>query len=160
MTTEPAPTEPAPTVHPSPAEVAKSMWDQDLASRAAGMVLVDVGEGRAVISMTVGPAHVNGLGVCHGGYLFMLADSAMAFASNSRNEVALAAAAQVDFLRSARLGDVLEATAVMRADGKRTGITDVEVRLVPAPASDPGQGRPLVALMRGRTSKTGARVLG
>lgn len=129
------------------------MWGQDQASRAAGMELVEVTLGRAVISLTVGPSHVNGLGVCHGGYLFMLADSAMAFASNSANNVALAAAAQIDFLRAARLGDTLVAVATMRTDGKRTGITDVEV------FRQDESGDELIALMRGRTTKTGGPVM-
>ncbi len=129
------------------------MWSEDRASQAAGMHLEEVTLGRAVISLIVGSSHVNGLGVCHGGYLFMLADSAMAFASNSANQVALAAAAQIDFLRAARLGDTLVATAVTRSEGKRTGITDVEVR-----RKDPA-GDELIALMRGRTTRTGAQVL-
>jgi acyl-CoA thioesterase len=136
------------------------MWSNDNASRAAGMELVEVGTGRAVLRLVVGPAHVNGLGVCHGGYLFMLAESAMAFASNSENHVALAAAAQIDFLRPAFLGDTLEAIATMRSSGKRTGITDVEVRTVASGDRASGDHATLIALLRGRTTRTGAHVVG
>ena len=148
---------------PTPEEVANAMWAQDSASRSAGMSLVEVVRGRAVVSFTVEPSHVNGLGVCHGGYLFMLADSAMAFASNSENQVALAAAAQIDFLRPAFLGDTLRATATTRSAGKRTSITDVEVWRVSVQTDDAAQTAAgdvaLIALMRGRTSKTGNYVV-
>ncbi len=176
---------------PSPEDVAAVMWADDNACRSAGMSLVEVGRGRAVVALTVEAVHVNGLGVCHGGYLFMLADSAMAYASNSENQVALAAAAQIDFLRPAVLGDLLHASATTRSAGKRTSITDVEIRCVGRRAADAdgkfdGDPRtiqsspvpteeapealealeapkapeaPLIALMRGRTSKTGKQLI-
>jgi acyl-CoA thioesterase len=157
---------------PSPEAVAAVMWADDNACRSAGMSLVEVGRGRAVVSLTVEAAHVNGLGVCHGGYLFMLADSAMAYASNSENQVALAAAAQIDFLRPAVLGDLLHASATTRSAGKRTSITDVEIRCVGHRAANaeanpdttqsspvPTEDAPLIALMRGRTSKTGKQLI-
>ncbi len=118
------------------------MYANDAASQALGMEIVEVGEGRAVLSMTVRPDMVNGLDVCHGGLIFSLADSAMAFSSNSSNRYALATQAEIDWVRPARLGAVLTATAVQQHQRGRTAITDVAVT--------DGQGE-LVALFRGRT---------
>lgn len=125
---------------PSPQE----MWHGDEASRAAGMSLDEVEPGRSVLSMTVRADMVNGLDVCHGGYVFMLADSAMAFASNSTGAPALAAAAQIDFTAPARLGDRLEARASTRWTGGRTGLHDVEVT---------NQAGLVIARFHGRTTR-------
>jgi acyl-CoA thioesterase len=130
--------------------VAAAMWRNDHASREAGLALVSVQTGNAVVSMTVAAQHVNGLGVCHGGYIFLLADTAMAFASNSHNEVALAVAAQIDFVRAAREGETLIAVASQRVNAKRTGILDVEVKTTEGD---------LVALFHGRTAKTGGSIV-
>ena len=81
------------------------------AAREAGVRLLDVGPGRARVAMTVGPRHVNGHGICHGGYLFLLADAALAFASNSYGASAVAAGADIVFLRPAAMGDELVAEA-------------------------------------------------
>ena len=134
----------------SPAAVAAAMYERDHSSRHLGIEVVGVGEGSACVTMSVRPEMVNGLGVCHGGYLFTLADTAMAYASNSRDDVAFAVAAQIDFLRPARAGDVLTAEAVERAGQGRTALTDVEVRT--------GDGT-VVAVFRGRTRTTGRPVV-
>ena len=120
------------------------MWEADRASRAAGMSLDEVEPGRAVVSMTVRSDMVNGLGVCHGGYLFLLADSAMAFASNTAGSPAFAATAQIDFIAPAHVGERLVARAATQWSGRRAALHDVEV-------SD--QSGRLVALFRGRTSR-------
>ena len=78
------------------------MWADDSASRALGMELVEVDPGRAGMTMLVRDDMVNGLGVCHGGIILALADSAMAFASNSRNVQAFASTATISWLRPAR----------------------------------------------------------
>ncbi len=107
---------------------AEKMWADDHASQGLGMEIRDIGAGYAVIKMAVRPAMVNGVGVCHGGFIFSLADSAMAFASNSRNEMCVAQHCSVTFLRPARLGDILVAEASERAREGRSGIYDVCVR--------------------------------
>jgi acyl-CoA thioesterase len=133
-----------------PERVAAAMWNNDHASQQAGLELVEVGVGKAEVRMAVTDQHVNGLGVCHGGYIFLLADTAMAFASNSHNEVAFAVAAQIDFVRAAKVGDTLMAIASQRVNSKRTGILDVEVKTTEGD---------LIALFRGRTTKTGGTVV-
>ena len=69
---------------------ADAMWAQDQASRALGMAITEIAPGRATLTMTVSETMVNGHGLCHGGYIFTLADSAFAFACNSHNQRAVA----------------------------------------------------------------------
>ena len=107
---------------------AESMWAEDQASQGLGMALEAVAPGRATVAMTVTAAMVNGHGSCHGGFIFALADSAFAFACNSRNARAVAAQCGVTYLRPGRLGERLVATAEERAVVGRSGIYDVSVR--------------------------------
>lgn len=107
---------------------AEQMWADDEASRALGMQLGEVASGRATIRMTVTPVMVNGHGLCHGGYLFLLADSAFAFACNTHGLPVVASGADVAFLAPVREGDLLVATAVERVLQGRSGLYDVTVR--------------------------------
>jgi acyl-CoA thioesterase len=120
---------------------AAAMERADAAARGAGVRVVDVGPGTARAGLTVADRHVNGHGICHGGYLFLLADVALAYASNSHGISAVAAGADITFLRPAALGDELVATAVQRALTGRSGLYDVTVR----------SGDVVVAEFRGRT---------
>jgi acyl-CoA thioesterase len=106
---------------------AAAVWAEDAASQALGMSLLEVEPGRARIKMTVTETMVNGHGIGHGGYLFLLADSAFAFACNTYGEVTVARAAEVVFIAPARVGDELVASAVERARYGRNGIYDVTV---------------------------------
>ncbi len=139
-----------PDTTPTPGRIAAAMWANDRASQTAGLSIREVRDGSAIVTMTVGPEHLNGLGVCHGGFIFLLADSAMAFASNSHNQVALAAAASIDFVQPARLGDELIATATEEMAGPRIGLSSVHVRTA--------EGL-LIASFHGRTSRNGALVI-
>jgi acyl-CoA thioesterase len=107
---------------------AERMWSGDRASRGLGIELGSVGPGRASAAMVVRPDMVNGHGICHGGYLFLLADTAFAFACNTRGLPVVAAGADVTFLAPVREGDELVATAVERALAGRSGLYDVTVR--------------------------------
>lgn len=103
------------------------MWAEDRASRDLGMELTEVGPGRAVLRMPLREDMVNGHGIGHGGYIFTLADSAFAFACNSRNRITVAAGAQIRFRRPTCVGDVLSAAATERSRKGRDGIYDVTV---------------------------------
>jgi phenylacetic acid degradation protein PaaD len=142
-------------IQPSPLEVAHAMWAEDRASQSHGFELIDVTHNSAVLSVVVRDDMVNGLGVCHGGILFMFADSAMAFATNAANQVALAVAASIDFVAPAYLGDTLTATARHRWSGGRTALSDVEVTALRAGEEIPR----IVALFHGRTSRTGGQII-
>lgn len=107
---------------------AQAMWAGDLASQALGIIVDQVGPGRARLRMTVRADMVNGHGIGHGGLTFALADSAFAFACNSYNRVAVAAGAEIRFLRPTRLGEELNAEAVERGRTGRDGHYEVTVR--------------------------------
>jgi acyl-CoA thioesterase len=131
--------------------VGREMLAQDAASRGLGMALDEVAPGHASLRMTVRVDMVNGHELCHGGLIFTLADSALAYASNARNRVTVAAAAEIQFVSPARQGETLVAVARERAVTGRTGIYDVEV-------TEQGSGR-IVALFRGRTHRLEGAVL-
>ena len=106
---------------------AAAMWAEDQASRALGMVVERVAPGEAVLSMTIRDDMTNGHGMCHGGFIFTLADSAFAFACNTYDQRTVAQHCSVTFLRPGRLGDRLVARAVERSRTGRSGIYDVTV---------------------------------
>lgn len=103
------------------------MWSDDRASGWFGMELVEVDEGSAMLALTVQSHHVNGHNICHGGVTFSLADSAFAFACNSRNQASVAQHNTISYIAPARLGDRLTATAREVSLSGRGGITDVRV---------------------------------
>lgn len=107
---------------------AAAMYERDRASQHLGIEIGDVGPGRALARMRVGDHMVNGHNLAHGGYVFLLADNAFAFACNTYDQVTVAAAAEVVFVSAARLGDELVAEAVERTRYGRSGIYDVTVR--------------------------------
>ena len=106
---------------------AEAMWEEDDASKGLGMKIVEVKPGHATLSMTVKPHMVNGQRIAHGGFIFTLADSDLAFASNSHNHKAVAAQGTITFIRPGKLGDVLVATAREISRSGRSGIYDVRV---------------------------------
>ena len=106
---------------------ADAMWKEDDASSGLGMAIVDIGPGRATLTMTVRPDMVNGQRIAHGGFIFTLADSAFAFACNSHNHRAVAAQGSISFIRPGKLGDLLVATAREISRSGRSGIYDVRV---------------------------------
>jgi acyl-CoA thioesterase len=120
---------------------ARTMFDSDLASTALGIELVDVGEGRAVTRMRITESMINGHDIAHGGYVFLLADTAFACACNSFGPVTVASGADITFVTSARLGDELVATAALRTGYGRNGVYDVTVH----------RGDEVVAEFRGRS---------
>lgn len=106
---------------------AHDMFDRDTASKALGIELLDAGNGQATVRMTVTGDMVNGHAMTHGGYVFMVADTAFACACNSQGPVTVAAGADIAFLRPTRAGDVLTAYAQERISQGRSGIYDVTV---------------------------------
>jgi acyl-CoA thioesterase len=106
---------------------AQRMWDEDVASRALGMEVVLLERDHAVVRMAVRADMVNGHDICHGGFIFTLADSCFALACNSRGATTVASGADVTFIAPARGDDVLLAEGVVRAAFGRSGISDVTV---------------------------------
>ncbi|MCK8464573.1 hydroxyphenylacetyl-CoA thioesterase PaaI [Aliiroseovarius sp. S1339] len=121
---------------------AKMMWDDDPASQGLGMSLDAIGPGHAVISMAVRDDMANGHGICHGGFIFTLADSAFAFACNSYNHRVVAQHNSITYLAPGKLGELLIATARETSRSGRSGIYDVTVT---------GEDRREVAIFRGHS---------
>src|SRR4051812_17212336 len=107
---------------------ADAMYAADAASRRLGITIGDVGPGSATATMTVVDDMVNGHGICHGGLVFTLADTAFAFACNTYDERTVAAGADITFLEPVRAGTQLTAVATERAGRGRSGLYDVTVR--------------------------------
>jgi acyl-CoA thioesterase len=107
---------------------AKAMWTEDRASQGLGMEIQRMAPGEAVLSMLVRPDMTNGHGICHGGFIFTLADSAFAFACNTYDQSTVAQQCAVTFIEPVRQGEVLTAHAVERTRAGRGGIYDVTVR--------------------------------
>ncbi|TFW32198.1 hydroxyphenylacetyl-CoA thioesterase PaaI [Massilia horti] len=105
----------------------KTMYERDPASQALGMTLDEIRPGYARMSMRVRGDMLNGHATCHGGYIFMLADSAFAFACNSHNFTTVGAGCSIDYLAPAREGDLLTAEAVEQALLGKTGVYDITV---------------------------------
>lgn len=116
----------------------------------SGMREVAIGAGTAVVEMTVREDMLNGHDVCHGGALFKLADTTMAIAANSYNEVALGAAADISFVDSVRQGDVVRAETTERSRRGRTCLYDVTLT---------GPDGRLVALFHGRIQRMRTKVV-
>jgi acyl-CoA thioesterase len=104
-----------------------AMWANDRASKALGMQVNAIGPGTATLTLTVRDDMLNGHELCHGGLIATLADSAFAFACNAYNEVTVASGFDIHLMGSARLGDVLTASATELSKGGRTGVYDIEV---------------------------------
>src|SRR4051812_29008646 len=130
---------------------AEHMYAADTASQELGIEVTDVGPGRAVTTMTVRDDMVNGHGICHGGFVFTLADTAFAFACNTYDERTVAAGADVSFLEPVRSGTDLVATAAELSRRGRSGIYDVTVRTASAGI--------IVAAFRGRSRSLGEPLL-
>ena len=131
--------------------VAAAMWSRDDASKGLGMRIVGIGPGRAELAMTVRADMLNGHAICHGGFIFTLADSAFAYACNSYNLTTVASGCAIDFLAPAREGDVLTAVAQERSASGRTGVYDIEVQ---------NQHGERIALFRGKSYRIKGHVIG
>ena len=131
---------------------ADAMWAGDAASRMLGMSILSVGPGSATVSMTVREDMINGWGLCHGGLVVSLADSAFAVACNSHGTVTVASGFDVTLLESARVGDELVAVAAERALRGRSGLYDVTVTR--------NSDATVIAEFRGRSRSTGRAIPG
>jgi acyl-CoA thioesterase len=108
-------------------QAAATMYADDQASRSLGIVIEDVAPGQATARMRVAAAMVNGHAIAHGGYIFLLADTAFAFACNTYGPT-VAGAAEIVFVQPATEGEELVAEAKERVRFGQSGIYDVTVR--------------------------------
>jgi acyl-CoA thioesterase len=130
---------------------ADAMVAADPAAAHLGIVIEDVGPGRATARMTVTATMINFHAICHGGYIVLLADTAFAYACNTYDRRTVAAGADVSFLAPAHVGDALVAVAVERVRRGRSGIYDVAV------SRADGE---VIAEFRGRSATLSGSLLG
>ncbi|MBM3386348.1 MAG: hydroxyphenylacetyl-CoA thioesterase PaaI [Betaproteobacteria bacterium] len=131
-------------------KVGETLFSADVASKETmGMALLVCEPGRAVMRMEVKALHLNGHQICHGGFIFTLADSTFAFACNSHNKNAVAAGCSIEFLRPGRLGDVLSCEGVEQTLSGRHGIYDMTVT---------NQRGEVVAVFRGKSAQIAGTV--
>lgn len=119
---------------------ARVMFAKDEASSGLGMSVDRVAPGQSTLSMSVRPDMLNGHGICHGGFIFSLADSAFAFACNTYNQITVAQQNQITYLAPGKSGERLTAQAVEVSRSGRSGIYDVTVT---------GEDGRVIALFRG-----------
>ncbi len=132
------------------AHVARGMYARDFAAQAIGLEILEVAPGFARVAMRVRREMLNGHALCHGGYIFTLADSAFAYACNSDNHVTVALACHISFVAPAREGDRLLAVAREVAKAGRTGVYDVTVM---------DQNGTTIATFRGNSYRTRGQVV-
>ena len=130
--------------------VGAGMFAQDAASQGLGISIDAMGPDYAKLSMNVRPEMLNGFKICHGGFITTLADSAFAFACNSRNQLTVAAGLTVDFLQQVEGDELLTATATEVSRSGRTGVYDIVVT---------NRAGERVALVRGRSSTLTGRTV-
>jgi acyl-CoA thioesterase len=121
---------------------AESMYARDIAAQSVGIRIHEVKSGYACLQMTVLADMLNGHDICHGGFLFTLADTAFAYACNSYNRISVAQNCEIDFIRTGGKGDEVTAVAEESYRGSKTGIYDVSLTR---------QDGKLLALFRGRS---------
>lgn len=131
-------------------EFVGDMLAGDAAGRGLGVKVLSAASGTAVAHMTVTPAAANGHGICHGGLVFLLADTAFACAANSVTPNTATADASIVYFSPARVGETLVAEARVRHTTGRQSLVDVSVR----------SGDRLVAEYRGKGAQLAKRPAG
>ncbi len=132
-------------------KVGQTLFAVDTASKdTMGMELVSCEPGRATLRMVVQPLHLNGHQICHGGFIFTLADSTFAFACNSHNKNAVAAGCSIEFLKPGQLGDVLTCDGIEQTLQGRHGIYDMRVT---------NQRGEVIAMFRGKSAQIQGNVI-
>ena len=111
-----------------PREIVHKMFDNDAFSQWLGISVDEVSAGRSVLSMTIREEMTNGFGIAHGSITYALADSALAFASNSHGRQSVSIDTSINHIESLKAGDTIVATANENAVKNKFGFYTVEVR--------------------------------
>lgn len=135
----------------SPDDTVRELIARDTACQLLGIEIVEVTPDHVVARMTVTENMCNGAGVCQGGMIFTLADTAMAMSASTTDEMALATTASIDWVRSAHPGDVLTAVGTMRWRARRPSLHDVVVT---------NQNGEEIAFLSGRMQRLGGTISG
>lgn len=128
-------------------DVVNTMMARDWFSRWLGIQVLEVSEGHCILGMTVSEHMLNGFGIAHGGITYSLADSALAFASNSWGRKSLSIHTSISHLVAVKLNDELEAIADCEQQSEKLGHYKVKVYLKKDPSNP-------VALFNGTVYRT------
>ena len=131
-------------------KVADKMYDNDSAAKLLGIELLEIKPGYARMAMLVRSDMLNGHGILHGGMTFCLADTAFAYACNSRNHKTVALACSITYVLAGKEGDKLIATAQEQASSGRTGVYDITIH---------NQLGAVLAVFRGNSYRTKQEVI-
>ncbi|MEI6264867.1 MAG: hydroxyphenylacetyl-CoA thioesterase PaaI [Sphingobacteriia bacterium] len=134
----------------NPKDVVNHMLITDAFSNWLGIKVMEIREGYSKIKMTVRAEMLNGLGIVHGGIAFSLADSAFAFACNSRNNLSVALDTSINFIKAVHIGDILIAEAIEMHNGRSTGLYQITIT---------NQEQQTIALFKGTCFRTGKAVV-
>ena len=124
----------------SPREIVDGMLQNDAFSQLLQMQILELQLGTCTLRCPVTSSTTNGFGIAHGGLTYSLADSALAFAANSRGQQCVSIDTQISHLAKVQLGDVLTAHCKEVHRGKSTGLYEVRIM---------NQEQKLVALFKG-----------
>jgi acyl-CoA thioesterase len=128
-----------------PKAIINKMFQSDEFSKWLGIEIIEAGEGKSVLQMKIRKAMLNGFGIAHGGIVFSLADSALAFASNSWGKKSVSIEASISWPKSLNEGDIITAKSIEKTKTSKTGIYDIEIT---------NQNAELVCLFRGIVYRT------
>lgn len=129
----------------SPSQIVSTMYEKDYFSQWLGIEVIESSEGKSILKMKVKKEMLNGFGIAHGGITYSLADSALAFASNSHGKKAVSIETNISHLKTVHENDLLTATASLKSISNKIGLYEVEIT---------NQNSILVALFKGTVYRT------
>ena len=130
---------------PSAFAIVNKMYQNDLFSKWLGIDIIEKGIGKSKLSMTIREEMLNGFGVAHGGITYSLADSALAFASNSQGRESMSIETSISHTKPCHVGDVLTAEALEESLSYKIAIYHISVK---------NQDNETVALFKGTVYRT------
>lgn len=134
---------------PAPEKIVYEMLQKDAFSKWLGIEIIEVKDGYCKLKMTIREEMVNGFGIAHGGIMFSLADTAFAFACNSRNNLSVTSEATINFIKTCSVGDILIAEAKELHNGQTTGLYQIFIY---------NQKEQLVGLFKGTCHHLGKKI--
>ncbi len=111
-----------------PRDIVAKMFDNDAFSQWLGITVEEISAGKCILSMTIRKEMTNGFGIAHGGITYSLADSALAFASNSHGRQSMSIDTAINHIEPLRDGDQIVATAIENAIKNKFGFYTVEIK--------------------------------
>ena len=130
---------------PSSSAIVDKMYKNDLFSKWLGIDIVEKRIGKSKLTMTVRQEMVNGFGIAHGGITYSLADSALAFACNSKGRKSMSIETSISHIKPCHVGDVLTAEAVEESLSYKIAVYHISVK---------NQDNETVALFKGTVYRT------